>query len=600
VAAGCTVEPGPLSANSIYAGGLGLPNLCRSAAHPGGRLALPRRLLLVHRSQKGCESSGRADEANCLPLPFLPRGTRPGAARDPSTKEVADYWSGHCSPTAVRSHVESFERDITCSSGWGVGQLPGDIERYLGSTVCGRYELESLIAEGGMGVVFQARHLVLDQPIALKLVRPAIARDPNAVARFLDEARVIARMRSPHAARVFDSGRAEDGTPYMALELLNGCDLRSLLDRNGPVCCEQAAEYVIQACHAMCEAHALGVVHRDLKPENLFLHRAEDGSRVIKVLDFGISKYLNFELRSGGRAHTHAGEIVGSPHYMSPEQMSAECVDARADIWALGVVLFELVTGEVPFPGESIGEVCALLFNGEVPALSRFRSEVPVSFERITRRCLSKNRAERYQDANELADALRQFLRDPSGARTRSGGPERPHALSWSMLGPALATARSIFIPAARHWRSALGFSVIGLVAASASVGPRLAPPSAMETSSAAVVSEPNANVPVRTESSLPFLPVQLNAMAAAAKPEVVPVPTLVGVNGALQSPFHADVAAPPSSKKGGRLSPAKAVPGLRTPNVMRAPAASPPAFDQLIPPYPTSELRADVNSARR
>jgi serine/threonine-protein kinase len=437
-----------------------------------------------------------------------------------------------------------------------------------------------------MGLVFRARHLILDQPIALKLVRPSLVHDPVAVARFLDEARVIARVKSPHVARVFDSGTAEDGTPYMALELLNGWDLRCLLERDGPMTCELAAEYVIQACHAISETHALGVVHRDLKPENLFLHHGEDGSRTIKVLDFGISKYLNTELRSGGRSHTTVGETVGSPHYMSPEQMAAHSVDARTDIWALGVVLFELVSGRVPFPGDSIGEVCASLFAAEAPALSNVQSGVPRAFERVVSRCLSKVAVERYWHADELADALREFLSGDVSVEEQREDTERPTLVSLAPApaGPKRARARVAWSLPRREWGSGwLYLALMALVAilAGASRGLDL-------TIQAAVADDPPPTpVHARADATAFFAPIQMDgaAQTVLARPQVVPAP-LVEV-----APSKPVAARPvqgqgPSSVKGPPVARASS-------GVPRAPVRSQAAVDELIAPYPSSEPAA-------
>ena len=241
-------------------------------------------------------------------------------------------------------------------------EVPGirPAELLPGSVIGRKFRLEEQIAEGGMGIVYRGWHVVLDQPIAIKVVRPEYAHHPEAVARFLNEARAIARLRGVHFARVLDIGRIENGPPYMVLDYLEGRDLRALLETEGPLELERAVNYVLQACEAMAEAHAIGVIHRDLKPENFFLSELPQlsesrGNELLKVLDFGIAKRLAVE----GRSYTLRGQGLGSPNFMAPEQISApDKTDARADIWSLGVVLFELLTNQVPFAGETLPVTC--------------------------------------------------------------------------------------------------------------------------------------------------------------------------------------------------------------------------------------------------
>jgi serine/threonine-protein kinase len=275
--------------------------------------------------------------------------------------------------------------------------------------VGGRYALEQLIAEGGMALVYRGRHLELDHQVAIKLVRPELAFDAEATARFLNEARTIAKLRSPHVARVLDSGCSEPGHPFMVLEYLEGGDLRKLLDVNSTVPIESAVSMVLEAIEALAEAHAHGIVHRDIKPENLFLARGSDGSVTLKVLDFGICKRPSPK----SRVLTLQGKTLGSPHYMAPEQItSPETVDARADIWALGVVLYELLSGYQPFTGETLSSLCAQVVHAEPrKPLRRVNPDVPAALERIVMRCLKKDPAERYASVIELAGALSPFAK---------------------------------------------------------------------------------------------------------------------------------------------------------------------------------------------
>ncbi|MDC3953057.1 serine/threonine protein kinase [Polyangium jinanense] len=277
----------------------------------------------------------------------------------------------------------------------------------VGDVLAGKYRVEKVLGMGGMGVVVAATHLDLREVRAVKLMRPE-ASSEQCVERFLREARAVVRLRSEHVAEVYDVGRLDSGAPYIVMEMLEGQDLAAMQKRRGAFPIEEAVLYVAQACHALAEAHAAGIVHRDLKPGNLFLTRRSDGSPCIKVLDFGISKHTRPEVDDPEM--TGARDLMGSPLYMAPEQMrSASKVCARADVWALGAILYKLLTGRAPFQAATVPEIFAAVLAKPVKLPSAIRPDVPRGLDNVVMRCLDKHTSRRYASATELLNALRPF-----------------------------------------------------------------------------------------------------------------------------------------------------------------------------------------------
>jgi eukaryotic-like serine/threonine-protein kinase len=289
-------------------------------------------------------------------------------------------------------------------------------------TIAGKYRVERTIGEGGMGVVVAATHLELDHKVAIKFLRPEIAGEGSSAERFRREARAAAKIRSEHVCRVLDVGTLESGVPYLVMEYLEGCDLSDELTRRGHLPIEEAVDYVLQACEALAEAHAAGIVHRDLKPGNLFLSARADGSRSVKVLDFGVSKSL-LEPGSGLRL-TKTATLVGSPLYMSPEQLEAKKdVDPRADVWALGTILFELVTGRTPFQADTMPQLVHAVMSTPAPSFAEMGVSVPPGLEDVVRGALTKQREVRLQTVAVFARALVPF--GPAHAMASAARAER-------------------------------------------------------------------------------------------------------------------------------------------------------------------------------
>ena len=280
-----------------------------------------------------------------------------------------------------------------------------------GDVLAGKYRIDRVLGAGAMGVVVAAHHIQLDSRVAIKLLWPSRLGDREARRRFAREARAAAKIGGEHVARVLDVGTTEKDAPYMVMEFLDGVDLGRWLKTEGPLSIQQAIDFLLQACIAVAEAHSLGIVHRDLKPSNLFCVRRADGQPVIKVLDFGISKVACGEgSRSDSQRVTRTNAAIGSPFYMSPEQMrSSRDVDLRTDIWALGVILFELLTQEVPFYGEALPQLCTQIALEEPPSVRSVRQDVPVGLAAVIGKCLEKDRDKRFQNVAELAEALQQF-----------------------------------------------------------------------------------------------------------------------------------------------------------------------------------------------
>ena len=347
-----------------------------------------------------------------------------------------------------------------------------------GEIVGSKYRVDRVIGQGGMGIVVAATRFEDGVTVAIKLLRPSLAEDRDSVGRFTRESQAASRIASPHIARVFDVGELEDGTPYIVMEFLDGEDLAHVLEVETTVGVAQAVDWLLEAGEAIAEAHAHGIVHRDLKPSNLFCACDAAGATSIKVLDFGISKIL---LDASGVTTTQTASMLGSPLYMSPEQLkSAKNVDARSDIWALGIILYELVNGTPPFMASTIAELGAMVLSGDAP---RLEAGVPAGLADVVATCLRRDPAERFVNLADLAEALAPFgtaaARASAQEITRTLGlpTERARVVvrTGNDVGPSvLDSARE---PTRSRWLPALALAgVVGALVVVVMERPRPAP----------------------------------------------------------------------------------------------------------------------------
>jgi len=319
--------------------------------------------------------------------------------------------------------------------------IPAGIPR-VGEIFAEKYRIESVLGLGGMGVVLSATHIHLEERVAIKLLLPAIAQNPEYVARFLREGRAAIKIRSEHVGRMIDVGKPAVGSPYLVMEHLVGSDLARVLEARGPLPIALAVDWLLQASEALAEAHTMGTIHRDLKPGNLFLTTRPDGTECVKVLDFGISKIADGITPSADYSMTKSTTLMGSPLYMSPEQLrSLRSVDARTDIWALGVILFEMLVGSPPFEGDTLPDLSVKIIVTEPPLLRSKRPEAPQALEAIISRCLEKDVAKRVPDIAALAALLAPF-----GSLAAAGSLERILKVFTPSSSPNVTSSQRISI----------------------------------------------------------------------------------------------------------------------------------------------------------
>ncbi len=422
-----------------------------------------------------------------------------------------------------------------------------------GALLAGKYRIEQILGVGGFGAVVAAHHLQLDQKVAIKYLLPEALANAEIVERFAREARAAAKIRGEHVVRVIDVGNFEDGAPYMVMEYLEGHDLAKELERRGPLQVEDAVRYVLEACEALAQAHAAKIVHRDLKPSNLFLAIQPDKRSIVKVLDFGISKV---ESSSNEGALTKTSGMMGTAYYMSPEQMTApKDVDHRSDIWALGVILYELLTGGPPFPGMTIPEVVAGILRNQREPLRSKRPDVPERLATAIEKCMMSSPADRHANVAALSHAIAPFAH----ARDRQSVESVARVLGETFQIPSSGTPQTPPVDAT-------------LQSSDLSARPR--PPGSPASSVTAH------NISTRTSEAPPVPPKRNSAIVAA----VVAISCAIGAaavvvvrRGAAPTPVAA--MAPPATTTASVASPPEAPAAIKALETLpvAAPAAEPP-----------------------
>lgn len=458
---------------------------------------------------------------------------------------------------------------------------PGDV------LANGRYRVDSVLGEGGMGVVCAATHVALDQKVAIKFLLPEALEHRQAVARFEREARVSASMTSEHVVRVTDVGTLETGAPYFVMEFLEGEDLAQRLRRTGPLDPRAAVALMSQACEGLVEAHAKGLVHRDIKPSNLFLAKRAAGKAVLKVIDFGIAK-ADATTEGGGHELTRTSEIMGSPKYMSPEQLrDTKNVDARSDIWSLGASFFECLTGVPPFTGETITDlVVKIAIEPPLDPLT-VRPDLSKGLVTILMRCLAKKPADRFASASDLIDALealRGSMSSMAVSFTDTGTPIRVADQSGSFM--AFDATAATTSATQQELREAAATATSHVVVA------QKKPPFAMIAAAVAVLlvggglawkakggaAREQANQPIAVVPAPSPVPTPASAPSQGSKPEAAPVavdPPVVATDAGPSS-------IPPTAGAQAKQAPTRVVPAkvVAAPSVAPAPAAAASAKD--------------------
>ncbi len=323
---------------------------------------------------------------------------------DEDSRPVTDHQIKAGEEPKITRSPTSDARPIGASQAPTEAPPPPSTFDYCGATIDGRYLVERQLGEGGMGVVYQCRHTIIDKKVAIKVLRADLARNEEVTERFLNEARSASSIGNPHIIDISDFGRLPDGTPYFVMEFLTGISMAEIVDSGLVMEPGRLGHIALQLCEGLAAAHAAGIIHRDLKPDNIFL--IDQGSRkdFVKILDFGIAKATHVSSKL-----TQAGQVFGTPHYMSPEQANGAEVDARSDIYAVGVMLYELSTGQLPFDADNFMAILTQHMYKDPTPPSEIEGLAPLTpgLEEVILKCLAKAPAERYQNLVELKSDLR-------------------------------------------------------------------------------------------------------------------------------------------------------------------------------------------------
>ena len=343
--------------------------------------------------------------------------------------------------------------------------LRSETNDIIGSVVADRYHVVRLLGEGGMGKVYLAEHVKMGRKSALKVLRPSAVRDADAVSRFNREAANASRISHPNVAAVYDFGETRDGIIYLAMEFVDGEPLTSIIEGSGPLPARRAAEIARQAAEGLAAAHDLGIVHRDLKPENLMIAKTRDGVDLVKIVDFGIAKAAGVDAQKV----TKSGLVIGTPDYMSPEQLSGDPIDSRSDIYSLGIVTFTMLTGKLPFPANSSQESMIMRLTDPPKRLGEMLPEVdwPADLQAAVDKALARSVSDRYQRATDFGhDVSAAAQRMGSGVRVADRRAARGDTVPETRVAPAQ--------PRKRRVAPVVGGGIVALVVVSAALAPIL------------------------------------------------------------------------------------------------------------------------------
>jgi serine/threonine-protein kinase len=338
-----------------------------------------------------------------------------------------------------------------------------ELEVPLGSRVGNRFRLERVLGRGGSSVVVAARDEKTGAPVAVKLLR---APDPTSTERLFREAKILAGLTNPHLTRLIDFG-TESGRPFLVTELVDGSDLSAVLRDRGALPVEEACAIMVQACLGLEAAHARGIVHRDIKPGNVLVTRASDGGRgggpLVKLVDFGVSRMP--KATGEGPTLTESDHLLGTPHYMAPEQIkNARSADARADVYSLGALFYRLLTNAYPFEGETAGEVIINIASTPAPSVRAVRPEVPAAVDSVIRKCLAKSVGARIQTAAELRELIAASLEGPVSTRSEPALPLAHELSPVSRASPSGAVQGAPTESVPRRRRSVVFAPLLALV----------------------------------------------------------------------------------------------------------------------------------------